>query len=280
MESVYPHRHPAGSGSQKASRHACNIQPAYFSHYINGIFRIRLVYLYGLPDDLYLFPQSLAGEPRPPACHLFRLSVKQHGGAGGTGGCISDSHLPGNNQVVSLLLQLLCDPYALFNGPDTFLPAHGRLDSNIARSVADSPVADLSWTPSTFIPILTGTTSAFRIRDMTHTLLIPCPIFSRTWAVTSLPVWLTPSLTTPLSAPIMTIARFRQQGFSVPESPPAGPPSLPVFQIPAEACTGNPSAPRLSCRCLDQRIGSFYCFLQFHITLSPIFPGWPPGFLP
>ena len=65
-----------------------------------------------------------------------------------------------------------------------------------------------------------------------HTAEMPAPIFSSTWAVTSLPLWETPSSTTPLSAPMMTTAGRLMSGCMVP-------------WIPATRTTASSSFPKL-----------------------------------
>ena len=67
---------------------------------------------------------------------------------------------------------------------------------------------------------------------MAHTLVSPVDMFSATMAVTSWPVWVTPSATTPLSAHMTTTAR-RERSTS----------GLPV--MPAMRITASSSAPRL-----------------------------------
>ena len=82
------------------------------------------------------------------------------------------------------------------------------------------------------VPMSTGTTSTPAARDMAHTLVSPVDMFSATMAVTSWPVWVTPSATTPLSAHMTTTAR-RERSTS----------GLPV--MPAMRITASSSAPRL-----------------------------------
>ena len=81
-------------------------------------------------------------------------------------------------------------------------------------------------------PMSTGITSAPASLAMQHTLVSPRDMFSVTIAVTSCPVWVTPSSTTPLSAHMATTARLE-----ISKS------ALPV--IPAMRTTASSSKPRL-----------------------------------
>ena len=68
------------------------------------------------------------------------------------------------------------------------------------------------------IPTSTGITSAPAWRAMRHTHEFPRAIFPATMAVTSCPVWVTPSFTTPLSPHMTTIALGRRLTARLPEA--------------------------------------------------------------
>ena len=68
------------------------------------------------------------------------------------------------------------------------------------------------------MPTSTGYTSAPTVRAIAHTVLLPCAAFAATIAVTSLPVCVTPSATTPLSAQNMATQRRDMSTFALPVS--------------------------------------------------------------
>ena len=65
--------------------------------------------------------------------------------------------------------------------------------------------------PSVTIPISTGNTSTDSAWAITVTVELPSAIFWATIAVTSLPLWVTPSSITPLSAHMATSARLSRE---------------------------------------------------------------------
>ena len=78
----------------------------------------------------------------------------------------------------------------------------------------------LSHTPSALcsMPTSMGKTSAFTALAILHTELLPFAAFAATIAVTSLPVWVTPCATTPLSEQNMATALFDISTFALPVS--------------------------------------------------------------
>ena len=92
-------------------------------------------------------------------------------------------------------------------GPRAMLPVPGATRS--------------SRTPGAGVrmPMSTGNTSARAARAMQHTEVSPRAMFPATSAVTSCPVCVTPSSTTPLSAQNTTTARRSSEMRALPEIP-------------------------------------------------------------
>ena len=82
-----------------------------------------------LTDHLDFFLQSCAGKPRAPSGYRFRIFSKKHRRNGAAAGRISDAHLSGSKDLISILNLFL-------RGMDSRFQSADRLFRDIAGSFA------------------------------------------------------------------------------------------------------------------------------------------------
>ena len=197
--SVHKHRNPEGCAAQKCAAHTRNVKAAQLGQHVQRVRRVWLIDLDSPTDGRLFAGKPLVGKTGSPAGDGLRLTAQQHTGHRAGSGGVANAHFTGGQKAHVLLLAVLHQQCTSQNGLLGLLAGHGRAFRNIAGAVGHPPVQHTGLRAKILDAHIHR--NQFTIRPPGHsTGVVPSANPQATMAVTSLPVWVTPWATTPLSA--------------------------------------------------------------------------------